>query len=82
LSTKFSTTFADRGVSRGQRGRTPTDVHISFLDPSRYFSFKKLLIYPHEVEWTPFQTHCYSENLVVPEIELGTSGSVARNSDH
>jgi hypothetical protein len=24
----------------------------------------------------------YPENLVVPEIEPGTSGSVARNSDH
>jgi hypothetical protein len=26
-------------------------------------------------EWTPFQTHCYSENLVAPGIEPGTSGS-------
>jgi hypothetical protein len=33
-------------------------------------------------EWTPFQTHCYSENLVAPKIELGTSGLVARNSAH
>jgi hypothetical protein len=33
-------------------------------------------------EWTPFQTHCYSENLVAPGIELGTSGLAARNSDH
>jgi hypothetical protein len=33
-------------------------------------------------EWTPFQTHCYSENLVAPGIEPGTSGSAARNSDH
>jgi hypothetical protein len=24
-------------------------------------------------EWTPFQTHCYSENLAAPEIEPGTS---------
>jgi hypothetical protein len=46
------------------------------------FSFKKLLSYPHEFEWTPFQTHYFSENLVAPGIELGTSGSVARNSDH
>jgi hypothetical protein len=42
----------------------------------------KLLNYPHEAEWTPFQTHYYSENLVAPGIEPGTSGSVARNSDH
>jgi hypothetical protein len=31
-------------------------------------------------EWTPFQTHCYSENLVTPAIEHGTSGLAARNS--
>jgi hypothetical protein len=36
----------------------------------------------HEAEWTPFQTHCYSENLVAPGIEPGTSLSAARNSDH
>jgi hypothetical protein len=29
-------TFLDRGVSRGQRGGTPTDVNLSFLDRSRY----------------------------------------------
>jgi hypothetical protein len=33
-------------------------------------------------EWTTFQTHCYSENLVAMGIELETSGLVARNSDH
>jgi hypothetical protein len=33
-------TFADRRVSRGQRGRSPTAVNLSFLDRSRYFSFK------------------------------------------
>jgi hypothetical protein len=26
-------------------------------------------------EWTPFQTHCYSENLLAPGIEPETSGS-------
>jgi hypothetical protein len=30
----------------------------------------------------PFQTHCYSENLVAPGIEPGTSGLAARNSDY
>jgi hypothetical protein len=43
-------------------------------------------IAPHllstRAEWTPFQTHCYSENLVSPGIELWTSGSAARKSDH
>jgi hypothetical protein len=33
-------TFVDRGVSRGQRGGSPTIVNLSFLDWSRYFSFK------------------------------------------
>jgi hypothetical protein len=32
--------FVDRGVSRGQRGGSPTAVNLSFLDRSRYFSFK------------------------------------------
>jgi hypothetical protein len=59
-------------MSRGQRGGSPTVVNLSFLDRSRYFSFKNLLIYPHEAEWTPFQTHCYTENLVAPRIEPGT----------
>jgi hypothetical protein len=33
-------TFVDRGVSRGQRGGSPTVVNLSFLDQNRYFSFK------------------------------------------
>jgi hypothetical protein len=55
---------------------------ICFLDRSLYFSFKYLLIYPHEAEWTLFQTHCYAENLKEWGIEPGTSGIAARNSDH
>jgi hypothetical protein len=46
------------------------------------FSFQQLLNYPHEAEWTPFQIHYISENLVAPRVEPGTSGSVVRNSDH
>jgi hypothetical protein len=57
-------------------------VNFGFLDQSSYFPFKLLLNYPHEAEWAPFQTHYFSENLVAPGIEPGTSGSVARNSDH
>jgi hypothetical protein len=45
-------------------------------------SFKYLLNYPNEAEWTSFRTYYYSENLVALGIEPGTSGSVARNSDH
>jgi hypothetical protein len=41
------------------------------------------LNFTHEAEWTPFQTHYFSENLVQPGIEPGTLDlSVARNSDH
>jgi hypothetical protein len=36
----FVSTFVDRGVSGGQRGGSPTVVNLSFLDRSRYFSFK------------------------------------------
>jgi hypothetical protein len=47
---------------------------LRFLDHSRYVFFQVAV-------WTPFQTHYFSENLVAPRIEPGTSGSVARNSD-
>jgi hypothetical protein len=75
-------TSVDRGVSCGQLGGTRTAVNHSFLDRSRYFCFKYLFIYAHETEWTPFQTPRYSENLLAPGIELGTTGSAAMNSDH
>jgi hypothetical protein len=37
--------FVDRGMSRGQRGGSPTVVILSFLDRRRYFSFKQLWFY-------------------------------------
>jgi hypothetical protein len=51
-----------------------TDLYgriLGFLERIRYFSFKKLLNCTHEAEWTSFQTHYFSENLVVPGIEPG-----------
>jgi hypothetical protein len=33
-------------------------------------------------EWTLLQNHCYSENLVAPGIEPGTSWLAVRNSHH
>jgi hypothetical protein len=33
-------TFADRGMSRGQRGGTLTAINLTFLDRSRYFLFQ------------------------------------------
>jgi hypothetical protein len=47
----------------------PYDRIHDFLDRSRYFSFKYLLSCTHEAEWTPFQTHYFSENLVARRIE-------------
>jgi hypothetical protein len=57
--------------------RIPTAVFLVFRPESLLF----LPSCTHEAEWTPFQTHYFSENLVVPGIEPGTFGSVARNSD-
>jgi hypothetical protein len=69
-------TIADRGVLRGRGVTDPHAVFPAFLDGSRYFSIKQLLRYTHEAEWTPFQTHYFSENLVAPGIEPGSSGFV------
>jgi hypothetical protein len=55
---------------------------LGFLDRSRYFSIKQLLSCTHEAEWTPFQTHYVSENVIAPGIDPGTFGSVTKNSDH
>jgi hypothetical protein len=44
---------------------------LGFLDRNRYLSFKYLLSCTPEAEWTPFQTHYFSENLVVPGIDPG-----------
>jgi hypothetical protein len=54
----------------------PTAVNLDFLDPEPFVS------YPHEAEWTPFQSHYFSENVVAPGIESRICGPVARNSDH
>jgi hypothetical protein len=65
---------------------------VSVTDPTAVFSvfytevatifYKYLLSCTYEAEWTPFQTHYFSENVVAPVIEPDTSGSVARSSDH
>jgi hypothetical protein len=74
--------FVDRGVSRCQHDGTPTVVKLNFLDRSRYFLANSCLFNLTRAEWTPFQTYCYSDNLVAQGIDPGTSDSVARNSDH
>jgi hypothetical protein len=69
LSEKLVPSFADRRFHvvsmTGSYGRI-----LDFPDRSRYFS-KELLSCTLEAEWTPFQTHYFSENLVAPGIELG-----------
>jgi hypothetical protein len=62
----------------------PTAVNLVFFPRpgAATFPFEYLLSYPHEAEWTPFQTQYFSENLAGPGIEPETSGYVARNSDH
>jgi hypothetical protein len=50
-------TYVDRGVSHGQRSGSLTVVKLSFLDRSRYFSFKNSSFTLTRFEWTPFQNH-------------------------
>jgi hypothetical protein len=76
-------TFAGREVWCHQQAQwVPTAVNLDLLDRSRYFSFIWLLSDQHEAEWTPFQPHNFSENLVELLIDSGISGSVAKNFDH
>jgi hypothetical protein len=69
-------------VSRGQRYGSPTVVNLSFLDGAVTFLSSNSTFILTRATWTPFHTHCYSENLVEPGIEPGTSGIAGRNSDH
>jgi hypothetical protein len=63
--------------------RIPAGINLGFLDlePLLFHSSSSSVILTR-LEWTPFQTHCFLENLLAPGIESGTSGSVARISDH
>jgi hypothetical protein len=82
LSTKILPTFADRSYHVVRETYLYGRI-LGFLDRNRYFFFQVApQLYTHEAEWTPFQTHYFTENLVAPVIEPGTSGSVARNCDH
>jgi hypothetical protein len=63
-------TFADRGY-HVVSVTDPYGRNLAFLDHSRYVFFKVAPQCTHEAEWTPFQTHCFSENLVVRGIEPG-----------
>jgi hypothetical protein len=47
----------------------PYGRNLDFLDRSCYFFFHIAPQLYSRVEWTPFQTHYFSENLVTPGIE-------------
>jgi hypothetical protein len=53
-------TFADRGVSRGQHGGSPTAVNLGFLDRGHYFFF-------------PVSPHLSSQGWVDPVLDPLTS---------
>jgi hypothetical protein len=44
---------------------------LSFQTGAATFSSKQFLNCTHEDEWSPFQTHYFSENLVAQGIEPG-----------
>jgi hypothetical protein len=67
LAAKLVPTFADRGCYVVSVTHCCGRI-LGFLYRSRYFIFQ---VSPHEAEWTPFQTHCFSENLVAPGMEPG-----------
>jgi hypothetical protein len=68
LSVKLVPTFTDRGVSRSQRAASLTAVFSAIWTGAATISLKQLLNCTHEAEWTPFQTHYFSENLEAPEL--------------
>jgi hypothetical protein len=58
--------------------RSPTAVFSVFQTGAATISSKYFLNCTHEAKWTLFKTHYFSENLVAPGIEAGTSGSVSQ----
>jgi hypothetical protein len=63
---KLVPTFVDRGVSRGQRGGSPRLLFSVFWTGADNFLSSSSSFILTRAEWTPFQTHCYSENLIAP----------------
>jgi hypothetical protein len=49
----------------------PYGRNLGFLDRSHYFFFQAAPQLYSETEWTPFQAHYCSGNLVAPGIEPG-----------
>jgi hypothetical protein len=53
------------------------EIPIFYTGAATFLSNRSSFILTR-AEWTPIQTHCYSENLAVPGIEPGTSGLAAQ----
>jgi hypothetical protein len=45
---------------------SPYGCILGFIDRRRYFFFQVVSQLQSQAEWTPFQTHYFSENLVAP----------------
>jgi hypothetical protein len=76
---KLVPTFGDKGY-HVVSVTDPYSRILGFIGRSRYFFFQVApQLYSHEAEWTPFQTHYFSENITGNTIHLRC---VARNSDH
>jgi hypothetical protein len=60
---EVSANFCGQRLSRGQRNGSPL--------PYSRISIPQQLNCIHEAEWTPFQTHYFSEKVVAPGIEPG-----------
>jgi hypothetical protein len=62
LSAKLVPTLAGRGC-RVVSATIPPQSLISVFSTGAAISLKQLLNYRHEAEWTPFQTHYFSEKI-------------------
>jgi hypothetical protein len=70
LSAKLVRTSADRGCHVA----SVTDPYgriLGYIDRRRYFSYQAAPQFYSRSEWTPFETHYFSENLLAPETEPG-----------
>jgi hypothetical protein len=70
LFAKLVPTFADRGC-HVVSVTDPYGRNFGFLDRSRYFFFQVAPQLYSWGEWTPFQTHYFSENMTALGIEPG-----------
>jgi hypothetical protein len=70
LSAKLVSNFVDKGC-HVVSVTNPYGHILGFLYRNSYFFSEYLLTCTHEAEWTSFQTHFLSENVIAPEIQPG-----------